>query len=84
MIRDTQESKDPTMQESLTSEQWSEIDSSILAGNILQALQSIRKHTGIGIKDAIDINHARYEHLRQIRPDEFKIPDDEYWKECKS
>lgn len=68
------------MQPFLTPEQWTKVDAHVLEGHVLLAIMSIRKYTGIGIKDAIDINHNRYQQLRETRPLDFKCSDEEYWQ----
>ena len=68
----------------LTPEQSIEVDGHILAGRPLGAIVSIRKHLGVGIKDAIDIHFHRYKELRITRPSEFQCTDEEYWREVYS
>jgi hypothetical protein len=68
----------------MTPEQLTEVDDHILAGHILLAIMAIRKYTGVGIKDAIDIHFDRYKQLRLARPDDFVCNDEEYWQEVYS
>lgn len=68
----------------MTPEQLTEVDAHILAGHMLLAIMSIRKYTGVGIKDAIDIHVDRYKQLRLARPADFRCTDEEYWREVYS
>lgn len=65
--------------ESLTDEQRAEIDALILAGGVIAALKSIMAACGVGLRDAMDINRARYRQLRAERAAEFACGDEEYW-----
>jgi hypothetical protein len=68
----------------MTPEQLAEVDSLILSGHMLRAIMSIRKHTGAGVKDAIDLHFERYKELRRARPADFQCTHEEYWREVYS
>ena len=63
----------------LTDMQRAEIDSLILAGKILLAIDQIRTACGISLRDAADLNRERYRQLRGERPEAFHCTDEEYW-----
>ena len=63
--------------ESLTSEQWAEIDAAIFRG-YLPSIMCIRQVCGVGINDAKGIHWGRYKQLRSERNDEFSQTDAEY------
>jgi hypothetical protein len=68
------------MNHPLNAEQLAELDAHILARHILLATMCIRRFTGVGIRDALEIHANRYEELRNQRPDDFVCSDDEYWR----
>ena len=68
----------------MTPGEWQEVDSHILAGHSLLAMLSIRKYTGVGVKDALDIHVDRYKQLRLTRSADFKCDDEEYWRDVYS
>ena len=65
--------------DSLTKSQLIEIDSQILAGDILLAIRTIMNACSVGLTDAKAMNRTRYQQLRKTRPKEFALDDDEYW-----
>ena len=65
--------------ESLTNEQRAEIDAHILANRIIEAIRSIRWACGVSLREAADINRARYGQLRAERGAEFTCGDADYW-----
>ena len=65
--------------DSLTDEQRAEIDSLILAGEILNAIGRIKTACRITLRDAMVLNRERYRQLRTERPDAFRCDDQEYW-----
>jgi hypothetical protein len=65
----------------LTDEQWKPIDEWILRGWIINAIEAIREAAGVGLREAGDIFHDRYDLLRVSRPGEFLCDHDEYFKE---
>lgn len=65
--------------ESLTNDQWADIDARILACDILGALIRIRTACGCGLNDAKSIHWARYKWLRAERAAEFACSDEQYW-----
>ena len=67
------------MKPSLTEEQWAEIDALILRKSYIIAIKSLRDWTGIGMREALEGAHERYEQLRRERPDDFVCSDKEYW-----
>jgi hypothetical protein len=64
----------------LTDEQWKPIDDWILRGWIINAIKAIKEAAGVGLREAGDIFHDRYDKLRESRPGEFACDHDEYWK----
>ena len=66
--------------ESLAAEQLAAIDSHILAGDILGAINLIRAACGCGINDAKGIHIERYRLLRAERGDEFQKSNEEHWR----
>jgi len=62
-----------------TSDQRTEIDAHILAGEILKAIGCIRTAYEVGLRDAADLNRARYNQLRTERPEDFQCDDKTYW-----
>ena len=67
------------MLESLTDEQWADIDARILAGQIIEAIRRIKDGCGVSLREAMDLNRARYRQLRAERGAEFACGDEEYW-----
>lgn len=65
--------------ESLTPQQRAEIDSLILAKDIIAGMRRIMKACGISLQNARDKFRARYRELRAERGAEFACDDDEYW-----
>jgi hypothetical protein len=65
--------------ESLTDEQRADIDAQILTGGIIEAIKRIRSACGVSLREARDINRARYRQLRAERGAEFACGDEEYW-----
>jgi hypothetical protein len=63
--------------ESLTTEQWADIDAHIFRG-YLSAIVRIRQICGVGINEAKDIHWERYKRLRAERNAEFACTDAEY------
>jgi hypothetical protein len=63
----------------LTDEQRAEIDTRILAGDIIVSIRLIMVACGVGLRAAADINRTRYQQLRVERPAEFARSDEEYW-----
>jgi hypothetical protein len=55
----------------LSAEQWKPIDEWILRGWVINAMRAIREAAGVGIREATDIYHERYNMLRESRPEEF-------------
>lgn len=64
----------------LTDEQWKPIDEDILQKRIIRAMKAIKEAAGVGLREAGDIFHDRYEMLRASRSGEFICDPDEYWK----
>ncbi|AJT64150.3 hypothetical protein [Streptomyces chattanoogensis] len=54
-------------------------DDEILAGTIILGIRTIRDHLGCSVHDALDAYVARYQVLRQERPDDFATGHEEYW-----
>jgi hypothetical protein len=68
------------MDSRLQAEQWGPIDEAILRRQILKTLTAIRAVTGVSLREAVDIFHARYRKLREVRPEEFVCDDHTYWE----
>jgi hypothetical protein len=67
------------MNNDLAAEQGEQLDALILSGNILLPLKLIREWLGVRLVEAMDIWQARYDQLREERPDAFCCSDQEYW-----
>lgn len=65
--------------ESLTEEQWAEIDARILAGEIFKATIRIKAACQVSVNDAKNILWVRYQQLRTERAAEFACSDEHYW-----
>jgi len=63
----------------LTDVQWADIDALILAGEIIEAIRRIKSACGVSLREAMDLNRARYQQLRLQRGAEFACSDQEYW-----
>jgi hypothetical protein len=57
---------------------WAAIDDHIVAERILPALGIMREQFGDTIHEAIETLAERYEHLREVRPESFTRPREEY------
>jgi len=64
---------------SLTMEQWAEIDALILEGSIIPGMAYIMKACVVSLPDARDLFKARYRQLRVERGAEFACSDEKYW-----
>jgi hypothetical protein len=56
------------------------IDEHIFHNRILPAMVILREEFGYSIPEAIDAFYARYEHLRETRPQDFAVSRGEYGK----
>jgi hypothetical protein len=65
--------------ESLIEEQRIDIDARILAGKIIEAIRLIKDSCNVSLREAADLNRARYVQLRAERGDEFVSSDEQYW-----
>ncbi|WP_093659601.1 hypothetical protein [Streptomyces wuyuanensis] len=54
-------------------------DDQILANRIIRGLIAIREHLGCSLRESLEVFAARYEALRDERPDDFVCTRDEYW-----
>ncbi|MFB6849383.1 hypothetical protein ACFCXS_31630 [Streptomyces sp. NPDC056373] len=54
-------------------------DEQILSNQILRGIQTLREHLGCSLHEALKVFFARYEVLREERPDDFTCGHDEYW-----
>ncbi|MBC6462080.1 hypothetical protein [Actinomadura sp. HBU206391] len=52
-------------------DEWETIDTHIIERQALKAVQAIRAAFECGLSDAVHLLQARYDHLRQARPDDF-------------
>ncbi|MGW6503013.1 hypothetical protein [Nonomuraea angiospora] len=57
---------------------WGAIDDHIVCGRILPVLMIMRDQFGDTIHEAIDRFAERYEYLREVRPNDFTKPREEY------
>jgi hypothetical protein len=64
---------------SLTDEQRVDIDARILAGEIIEAIKRIKSACGVSLREAMDLNRARYQQLRLERGADFACSDEDYW-----
>jgi hypothetical protein len=64
--------------ESLTAEQWADIDAHILARGYLAAVIRIRAVCGVGLNEAKGIHWERYKQLRAERSAGFACSHEEY------
>jgi hypothetical protein len=60
------------------SEQWHGIDDLIVRARISQALHEICGRFDVTLKEAFILFGERYDVLRELRPDDFALPPDEY------
>ncbi len=67
------------MLESLSDELRADIDARILAGQIIEAIRCIKDTCGVSLREAMNLNHARYHQLRAELAAEFACGDAEYW-----
>ena len=51
----------------LSDEQWKPIDEDILQNHIIRAIKAIKEAAGVGLREAGDIFHDRYDMLRASR-----------------
>jgi hypothetical protein len=65
--------------DSLTIEQWAEIDALIVAGAIIPGMAYIQKACGCRLPEARDLFKARYRQPRAEQGAEFAQSDEEYW-----
>lgn len=65
-------------EDALVGDLWGAIDDHIVCGRILPTLMIIRDQFGDTIHEAIDRFAERYEYLREVRPDDFTKPREEY------
>jgi len=63
----------------ITAEQWQPIDEAIFAKHILAAVRQIRSAGNCGLREAMELLHARYAKLRAEAPDRFACTDQDYW-----
>lgn len=68
------------MNHQLNAEKLAELDEHILACHILLAVECIRRFTGVGIHNALEIHANRYRELPDQRPDDFVCSHEEYWQ----
>ena len=67
------------MFESLANEQRADIDARIMAGQIIEAICRIKTACGVSLREAAELNRARYSELRLERGQEFACGDEDYW-----
>ncbi len=65
--------------DSFTDEELAEIDTRILAGEIIEAIRHIMMTCRGTLKEAKDLNHSRYRQLREERAADFQCGEEEYW-----
>ena len=65
--------------QSLTSEQWTEIDALILAGSIIPGMACIQRACAGSLPEARALFKARYRQLRAEWATEFACDDEDYW-----
>lgn len=65
-------------EDALVRDVWDVVDDHIVAERILPAIVIMRDHFGDTIREAIDRFAERYEHLREVRPNDFTKPHEEY------
>jgi ribosomal protein L7/L12 len=63
----------------LSDEQWELIDEDILQNRKLKAIKAIKEAAGVGLREAGDIFHDRYDLLLASRSGEFVCSPDEYY-----
>ncbi|MEV5750394.1 hypothetical protein AB0L00_21460 [Actinoallomurus sp. NPDC052308] len=61
-------------------DRWPEIDELIVHRRIVPAIVILREEFGYGIREAIDAFGDRYEQLRDLRPEDFTLSPEEYFK----
>lgn len=59
-------------------DEFDQLDRLILERQVISSMILIREMFGCGLKEAIEFFAARYEKLRQTRPDEFTVSREEY------
>jgi len=59
--------------------QWDALDPLVLSGAKLEFIVAVREATGIGLSEAQDLLHRRYDLLRRERPQDFTRSHDAYW-----
>ena len=59
-------------------DRWPEIDEHIVNRRVTQALMILREEYGHTLHEALDAFNVRYEELRNLRPDDFTVPHEEY------
>ncbi|NYH52998.1 hypothetical protein HNR06_002587 [Nocardiopsis arvandica] len=60
--------------------EWDRIDGLLFSGRTIQAAQTIREQFGpLPMRETIRILGERFEHLRDNRPDEFRVSLGGYW-----
>lgn len=60
------------MAESLSDQQWKEIEDRLYAGRKIEAIKVFRLHTGAGLKDAKEVLDQHERELRTKCPERFK------------
>ena len=60
------------------SDEFDQLDRLIIERQVLRAFVLIRELFGCSLHEAIEFFWARYEKLRQTRPDEFTVSPEEY------
>ena len=62
-------------------EEWERVDELLFDGRTIQAAQVIRERFGpMDLHETIETLGSRFEHLRDNRPEEFRVSLDGYWK----
>lgn len=60
------------MSNSVTEQQWMEIEDYLYNGRKIEAIKTFREYTGMGLKDAKEVLDQHETELRKKHPDRFK------------
>ncbi|TDD80469.1 hypothetical protein [Actinomadura rubrisoli] len=61
--------------------EWEALDELIVEGRILSAVYWIRAAFECSLQEAVQFLYARYDRLRQTRPDDFAKSHEDYWRD---
>jgi hypothetical protein len=67
------------MTRGITEQDWEQIDNYLFAHEVFPAPKYIRAINQVGLRDAIDLVHSRFEKLAAEMPEKFQCDLETYW-----